>query len=278
MRTRHHQNENIFCIHALVHNPKVTKEFENKGIVFVENIDEVQEKNSIIIFSDHGTNRKIIEEAKEKYKKVYNLECPFVTKIYTEIDNFLQKWIRKFVYIGKEHHQEWGNVITDIRNKGAEVFVYEQGHTIEDIPYDNNETYAVLSQTTLNFDYVQDVLQKIKKHYPNAVLPEISDVCKATWERQSVIIQNLEKFETLVVIWWKESNNTKELAELWIKNSKQTFYGESLEDIIQYPESQLFFHENIAITWWASTPIEDIRAVFDYYKNHGYTPKILELQ
>ncbi len=274
----HHQNENIFCIHALVHNPKVTKDFEHKGIKFVEHIEEVQDTNAIIVFSAHGTNRKIIEEAKEKYKKVYNLECPFVTKIYAEIDNFLQKWIRKFAYIGKEHHQEWNNVITDIRNKRAEVFVYEQGHTIEDIPYDNNETYAVLSQTTLNFDYVQDTLEEIKKQYPNAVLPKISDVCKATWERQSVIIQNLEKFETLVVIWWKESNNTKELAELWIKNSKQTFYGESLEDILQYPESQVFLHENIAITWWASTPIEDIRAVFDYYKNHGYTPKILELQ
>ena len=86
-----HPGAKIFCIHALVHNPKVTKEFENKGITFVETIDEIQEKDAIIVFSAHGTQRKIIEEARAKYKKVYNLECPFVTKIYTEIDNFLQK-------------------------------------------------------------------------------------------------------------------------------------------------------------------------------------------
>jgi 4-hydroxy-3-methylbut-2-enyl diphosphate reductase len=112
-----HPREKIFCIHALVHNPKVTKEFEEKGIVFVEHLEEVKDTDAIIIFSAHGTNRKIIEEAKSTFKAVYNLECPFVTKIYTEVDTFIQKGIRKFVYIGKEHHQEGGNVVTDIRNK-----------------------------------------------------------------------------------------------------------------------------------------------------------------
>lgn len=112
-----HPGEKIFCIHALVHNPKVTNEFENKGIVFVEHLEEVKNTDAIIIFSAHGTNRKIIDEAKKTYTAVYNLECPFVTKIYTEVDTFLQKEIRKFVYIGKENHQEGGNIITDIRNK-----------------------------------------------------------------------------------------------------------------------------------------------------------------
>lgn len=272
-----HPGAKIFCIHALVHNPKVTKEFENKWVKFIENIDEVLDTNAIIIFSAHGTNRTTINKAKEKYQRVYNLECPFVSKIYLEIDSFLEKWVSKFVYIGKEHHQEWRNIIEDIRHKWWEVFICEKEKQIQNIPYDNNEKFGVLSQTTLNFAYVQNILKTIKKDFPEAYVPLSSDVCKATCDRQSVIINNLDKFETLVVIWWKESNNTKELAELWIKNSKQTFYGESLEDIIQYPESELFAHENVAITWWASTPAEDIREVFEFYKNHGYTPKIIQL-
>jgi 4-hydroxy-3-methylbut-2-enyl diphosphate reductase len=86
-----HPGEKIFCIHALVHNPKVTKEFEAKGVSFVEDIDAVEDTHAIIILSAHGTNRKMIDEAQAKYKAVYNLECPFVTKIYTEVDNLLKK-------------------------------------------------------------------------------------------------------------------------------------------------------------------------------------------
>ena len=112
-----HPGARIFCIHALVHNPKVTQELESKGVKFVETMTQANDPDAIIIFSAHGTNRKMIDEAKEKYAAIYNLECPFVTKIYLEVDAFLQKGIRKFLYIGKEHHQEGENIIADIRNK-----------------------------------------------------------------------------------------------------------------------------------------------------------------
>jgi hypothetical protein len=46
---------------------------------------------------------------------------------------------------------------------------------------------------------------------------------------------------------------------------------------LQHPKEELFIHDTVAITWWASTPIEDIKAVFDYYKNNGYEPKILKI-
>jgi len=273
-----HPGAKVFCIHALVHNPKITQEFAKKGIVFVEDIQEVENNNSIIIFSAHGTNRKTIDEAKKNFAAVYNLECPFVSKIYTEVDIFLQKGIRKFVYIGKEHHQEWWNVIADIRNKWAEVFVYEEKNLIEDIPYKHDESFAVLSQTTLNFSYVEKKLKHIKAQYPLAQIPTLSDVCKATYERQTVVLQHLDKFDAFIVIGGKESNNTKELYNLWVEHGKKSFFWESLNDIITHGEEELLSYETIAITGGASTPIEDIREAFDYYKNKGYEPKILTLK
>jgi len=273
-----HPGEKIFCIHALVHNPKVTKEFEEKGIVFVETMEEVDDTEAVVIFSAHGTNRKIIDTAKKTFKAVYNLECPFVTKIYTEIDTFLQKGIRKCIYIGKENHQEGGNVIIDMRNKWAEVFVYEQKNTIEDIPYTADEPFAVLSQTTLNFSYVENILKEIQSRFPQAQIPALSDVCKATYERQTVVLEHLDKFDAFIVIGGKESNNTKELYNLWIEHGKKSFFGESLDDILAHGENEVLTHETIAITGGASTPVEDIREVFDYYKNKGYEPKILTLK
>lgn len=272
-----HPGEKIFCIHALVHNPKVTQEFEDKGVFFVEEINEVKNTNAIIILSAHGTNRKIIDQAKAKYKTVYNLECPFVTKIYTEVDNLLKKGISKIVYIGKEHHQEGKNVVEYIRYKWREVYVCEKQENIQDIPYLKKDVFGVLAQTTLNFVHVQTIIEEIKQQYINAELPILSDVCKATYERQTVVLQNLDKFDSFIVIGGKESNNTKELYSIWRENNKKSFYGESLKDIIQYPETELFAYERVAITGGASTPIEDIKAVFEWYRNHGYEAKIVEL-
>jgi len=69
----------------------VTTSFEKKGVHFVESLDEITDPNAIIVFSAHGTDRTIIQQAKEKGKEVYNLECPFVSKIYTEADLFIDK-------------------------------------------------------------------------------------------------------------------------------------------------------------------------------------------
>lgn len=270
-----HPGEKIFCIHALVHNPKVTKDFEKQWVIFVETIEEVSYEKAIVVFSAHGTNREILAQAREKFLAVYNLECPFVSKIYAEVDAFIKQWVTIFFYIGKENHQEGKNVLEYIQSQWWISYVVYDKISLPKI--DPNSKFAVLSQTTLNFDYVQDVFKEIKNQYPEASLPVLSDVCKATYERQTVVIQNLDKFDTFVVIGGKESNNTKELYDIGIKNNKNSFYGESLEDILHYPEEELLGNETVAITWWASTPIEDIKEVFDYYKNHGYQPKILEL-
>ncbi len=271
-----HPGEKIFCVHALVHNPKVTKEFERQGVVFIEHMDDIQLDTSIVVFSAHGTNRDVLTQAKQRFKAVYNLECPFVTKIYTEIEGFIDQGITTFFYIGKENHQEGKNVVEYIISKWGIPYILQDKASIPKI--DPDTKFAVLSQTTLNFAYVQDILETIKKEYPQASLPILSDVCKATYERQGVVAQNLDKFDTFIVIWGKESNNTKELYNIWVKNNKKSFYGESLEDIIKYPEEELFAHDIVAITWGASTPIEDIKEVFDYYKNHGYEPKMLALK
>ena len=271
-----HPNDSIYCVHALVHNPKVTRSFEEKKVKFIESLNEIEDPQAVIVFSAHGTKRSIIQEAKKKFKAVYNLECPFVSKIYTEADRYIQKWISTFFYIGKENHQEGKNVIEHIRTQWAQVFVFQDE---KDIPQlEESTSVAVLSQTTLNFEHVQSILHRIKEMYPSAEIPPASDVCKATYDRQSVILQNIEKFETFIVIGGKESNNTRELYEIWIKNNKQTFYGESLVDIVQTPKNELFAYEKIAVTGGASTPQEDIQEVVDFFVTNGYKQEILLLK
>lgn len=270
-----HVWDNIFCVHALVHNPKITKEFEDKWVSFVESIDDISDNNAVVVFSAHGINRVVLEQAKLRFKTVYNLECPFVSKIYNEINLFMQQWISTFFYIWKEYHQEKKNVVAYIKSKWWVVYAFPDKQSIPNI--DTTTPFAVLSQTTMNAIQVLEIFDIIKTMYPNAKFPLWSDVCNATYERQAIVSDNIDKFDAFVVVWGQESSNARELYDMWVKYKKRTFYGESLDDILKYPRDELFACDTVAITWWASTPAEDIRAVFDFYRDNGYEPRMLSL-
>ena len=164
----------------------------------MEHIEEVPSADAVVVFSAHGINRQILAEAQQRFKAVYNLECPFVSRIYTEAQSYLKQGITHFIYIGKANHQEGKNVVEYIRSQGANVDVILSEEEIKNLTLPN--VFAVLSQTTLNFAQVESLLTYIKTTYPQAVLPKISDVCRATYERQTVIQTSLDKFDTLTVI------------------------------------------------------------------------------
>lgn len=269
-----HKDSKIYCIHSLVHNPKITRFFEEMGVIFVESLNEVKESDSIVVFSAHWINREKLEKANKDFKFVYNLECPFVSKIYHEIDFFLGEWIKNFVYIWKEWHQEARNVVENIVYKWWKVFNIMNEWEIAEIPFDWK--FAILSQTTLNYGVIQELISKIKDKFLDAIVPNKSDICKATYERQWVIKKHKDKFENLVVIWWKESSNTKELCEIGLREWKNIFFAESFDDLQSNPDFVKQKKVDTAVTWWASTPIEDIFETIDYYKNQWYQYEILE--
>lgn len=271
-----HPNDKIYCIHALVHNPKVTKYFIDRGVEFVNTIKDVPTKDAVVVFSAHGISRNIFNEATTIFKSIYNLECLFVSKIYKETEWFISKGVKQFVYIWKKWHQEAENVMNDIKFYWADVYRIMDISEIPNIPFSG--PFAILSQTTLNFDMVQNLIKKIQEQFPESIVPKISDICKATYERQWVI-QNFEsEFNLLVVIWGKESSNTKELCEIGKKLWKKVFFGEWLSDLLLDKEFVQQKENNVAVTGGASTPIEDILEIVDWFENKWYQPKTLSFK
>lgn len=265
----------IYCIHELVHNPRISKYLKDLWVRFVQSIYDVYDQDAIIVFSAHGTNRVIISQAEKKFEHVFNLECPFVTKIYREADAYLKDGITTFFYVGKYHHQEGKNIVEYLLSHNVNIYVFDNSKNIPQI--DKKEKIGILSQTTLNYQKTKEIFEIIRKKYSNAIFPAPSDICKATYERQQVIIDNINKFKTLVVIGGKESNNGRELYEIWIKSNKQTIFGESLADVMQLQKKELFENETIAVTGGASTPKEDIQEVVDFLITNWYKKEILTL-
>jgi 4-hydroxy-3-methylbut-2-enyl diphosphate reductase IspH len=109
----------------------VTKTYTDRGVRFVESIDEIMNPDAVVTFSAHGTNRTILDEAKKRFQAIYNLECPLVTKIYKEIDMYMKKGISTFLYIAKEGHQEAKNVKQYAIDQGATIYLFKYP---QDIP------------------------------------------------------------------------------------------------------------------------------------------------
>gem|GEM_PF-728018 len=216
-------------------------------MIFVETIEEISNPDAIVTFSAHGINRFILEEAQLKFAEVYNLECPLVTKIYREVSGYLKKGVDKFLYIGKPTHQEARNVTDYIVGLGHEVTIIQK---LEEIPESRprDKEFAVLSQTTLNYSHVKLLDEQIAEIYPNARFGSLTDICKATYERQAALIQFIDRYDSLVVIGGKASHNTYELVKLGEKYHKHTIYGETAQDIIDFGEKVLTKDATVAVT------------------------------
>ena len=64
------ENGKVYCLGELVHNREVVNELESKGMVTIENIEEVED-NSIVIFRAHGVTKEIYDVAKKLLKDSY---------------------------------------------------------------------------------------------------------------------------------------------------------------------------------------------------------------
>src|SRR3989344_4100536 len=102
----------VYVKHAIVHNIHVVDDLEKKGAIFVEDIDDVPEK-SVLVFSAHGTDPKIKEEAKRRGHKVIDATCPLVTKVHLEAQRYVKEGYF-VIYVGHRDNPEPAGVFGEI--------------------------------------------------------------------------------------------------------------------------------------------------------------------
>ncbi|MEE8365763.1 MAG: 4-hydroxy-3-methylbut-2-enyl diphosphate reductase, partial [Gammaproteobacteria bacterium] len=65
----------IYVRHEVVHNRYVVNDLNQKGAIFVDELDQVPD-NSTIIFSAHGVSKAVQTEAKRRGLNVFDATCP----------------------------------------------------------------------------------------------------------------------------------------------------------------------------------------------------------
>ena len=172
----------IYVRHEVVHNRFVVEDLEQKGAVFVENLDEVP-ADSILIFSAHGVSHAVRREADARHLKVFDATCPLVTKVHVEVAKMRREG-KEIVMIGHQGHPEVEGTMGQIEGENKGMYLVETEADVEKIPVKDADNLAYVTQTTLSVDDAARIVDALKLRFPEITGPKKDDICYATQNRQ----------------------------------------------------------------------------------------------
>ena len=260
----------IYVRHAIVHNEWVVKSFEKRGVIFVENIEDVP-KGMPAVFSAHGVPPKVRQKAAARNLTVVDATCPLVTKVHNEAKHYAAKGYL-IVYIGHAGHVEAEGTMGEAPDQ---MILIENPEDAEKLQLPPHEKLAVLTQTTLSVEEVQQTMEVLKRRFAHIESPKKEDICYATTNRQHAVRELAKECELVLVVGSTTSSNSNRLREVAEACGAKAHLIMSPKEIL--PEWKIS-SSKIGITSGASTPeqlVEDI--IGELLKDQEHIPvKTLE--
>ena len=229
----------LYIKHQIVHNKYVVASLERKGVITVENVQDIPDE-SIVIFSAHGSSPDDFNEAKKKKLTVIDATCPLVTKVHNEAIKYKKEGF-KVLLVGHRGHQEVRGTMGH-----TEMYLVDEREEFSLPDWDDNDEVAVLSQTTLSVDDTKNVINTIKNKYRSTKIR--NDICYATTNRQDSVKELAKQVEVVLVIGSSNSSNCNRLKEVAL--SENWFNGVNF----------------VGITSGASTPDNLVEEVINKFK------------
>jgi 4-hydroxy-3-methylbut-2-enyl diphosphate reductase len=239
----------VYVRHEIVHNKHVVESLKKIGAIFVEEISEIKDKSRPVIFSAHGVPKKVPKEAEELNMKYVDATCPLVSKVHREAEN-MHKNGYHIILIGHKGHPEVIGTMGQIPVNG--ITLVETVEDVEKIVFKKDEKLAFITQTTLSVDDTKEIIECLKKRFPQINEPKKEDICYATTNRQAAVKKIAKLCDMFFVIGSRNSSNSKRLVEVASKagcNQSELIHSES--DI---PLDKIGKCKTIGISSGASAP------------------------
>jgi len=203
----------IFVRHEVVHNKYVVDELRSKGAVFVEELDEVPDDNTVI-FSAHGVSKAVEDEAASRGLQVFDATCPLVTKVHLEVVKYARLG-KEVILIGHAGHPEVeGTMGRYDTSQGGRIILVETPNDVDSIVVNDPSSLAFVSQTTLSVDDTEEIINCLRQRFPDIAAPKRDDICYATQNRQDAVKALCDKVDLLLVVGANNSSNSNRLREL----------------------------------------------------------------
>jgi 4-hydroxy-3-methylbut-2-enyl diphosphate reductase len=245
----------VYVRHEIVHNRHVVEGLRAKGAVFVDDPRDAP-AGALLIYSAHGVSPAVREAAAQQGLRTIDATCPLVTKVHVEARRFAEQG-QEIVLVGHAGHVEVEGTLGHAPDRMHRV---ERPEDVAGLPIDEAAAIGVLTQTTLSVDDTRDVIEALKRRFPNAALPRKDDICYATQNRQNAVKGFVESVDLVLVVGAPESSNSNRLVEIARKAGVPARLVESASDILS---EWLAGVESVGVTAGASAPEVLVEAVVD---------------
>jgi 4-hydroxy-3-methylbut-2-enyl diphosphate reductase len=253
----------LYVRKEIVHNKHVVATLEQRGVIFVNETDEVPEGKTVV-FSAHGVSPAVHEEAARRNLKTIDATCPLVTKVHHEVKRFADD-DTEILLIGHEGHEEVEGTAGEAPGKVRVVDGLDGARNVQPTPGKN---LIWLSQTTLSVDETLESVAILKERFPEIASPPSDDICYATQNRQEAIRGIAAQSDLVLVVGSTNSSNSVRLVEVALE------YGAKAAYLVDYAseakDEWLVGVETVGVTSGASVPEILVRDLLKWLEVHGY--------
>ena len=200
----------LFVRREIVHNRAVVEDFLSRGVVFVQELDEVPDGERVV-FSAHGVAPAVWEEATRRDLKVVDATCPLVTKVHKEVVRQTAGGY-ELVLIGHAGHDE---VLGTMGEAPGRISLVTGVADVAELEFGPESRVAYVCQTTLSVDETMEIVAALRKRFPGLIEPAKSDICYATQNRQDAVKALVQAgIGHLLVVGSQSSSNSRRLCEV----------------------------------------------------------------
>lgn len=253
----------IYVRKEIVHNRYVVEDLQAKGAIFVDSVEEVP-SGQRVIYSAHGVSPEVRDDSKARNLQVIDATCPLVTKVHVEAIKFA-KHGNSLILIGHRDHDE---IIGTLGEAPDVTQVVSTPEEVERLQVPDANRVAYLTQTTLSLDEAKDVIEALKKKFPNIKGPAAQDICYATENRQVAVKSVAEEADLVLVVGSENSSNSNRLVEVAQNLGTKSHLIENFRAI---DPAWLNGVKTVALTAGASAPECLVEEVVNFLANHGFT-------
>ena len=201
----------VYVRHEIVHNKYVVDNLKKIGAIFIEKLDEIKDKTRPVIFSAHGVPKSVPEKAKNLNIEYIDATCPLVSKVHKEAEKLYKKDYH-ILLIGHFNHPEVIGTMGQLPKDSIDLI--ERVEDANSYVKKNKKNIAYITQTTLSVDDTKNIVDALKKKFPNIKEPLKKDICYATTNRQAAVKKIAKNCDMFFVIGSRNSSNSQRLVEV----------------------------------------------------------------
>jgi 4-hydroxy-3-methylbut-2-enyl diphosphate reductase len=251
----------IYVRKQIVHNAHVVRDLEARGAVFVESETDVP-AGATLVLSAHGVAPSVYARASERRLHTIDATCPLVTKVHVQARRYAADGHR-IVLIGHAGHEE---VVGTMGEAPEATVLVESVEDAEALELPAGAPVAYITQTTLSVDETAEIIEVLKRRFPQIRGPQREDICYATSNRQWAVKELLDEVDLLLVIGSRNSSNSNRLVEVARAAGVPSHL---IDDESEIEQDWLEGVESVGVTSGASAPEHLVERVCDWFRAGG---------